>query len=132
MAKKIDLRKQVLILKHRMLVNAKPLRECFPNVKEIIIKTKKLPYLSVAENVINGKRVITPNDRFYVYINCINDNCINGGWNIDYELIKLINSHKKTYKSETHHCDGWRSAERVGSSYCNSEMEYEVIIDYFD
>ena len=128
---KVDLRKEDLKWKHNMLANAEILSKRFPNVKEIVVEYKKQPFVLTNESeIINGKQVITPNDRFCVHINCINDTCIGGGWNIEYEITKLINAHKNSYKSEICQCGGWRDKE--SRFYCYSEMQYEISIEYFE
>ena len=128
---KVDLRKKDFEWKHYQLANSKFLRDCFPEVKEITVKYKQQPHLSAAEsNVINGKQIITPNDRFCVHIYCINDTCIHGGWNIDNKIRELIKSREELYKSETAYCGGWENDEK--RYRCRSKMEYEISIDYFE
>ena len=128
----IELRKQDAIGRHLILSNAPLLKEEFPSVREIIIKYKRQSRSSVS--LIDKEwcvKRINPNDKFHIFISCINDTCTEGGFDLTSDIRSLIKSKSHSYNREESLCEGKEHfLENAPSYICHSKIEYEITIHY--
>lgn len=125
-----ELMQQDFINKYWMEQNTLVIKDLYPTVISIVVKYKRT---SASFEQQEDKDWIylrkTSNDKFYVFIPCINETCVMGGFDLRKEISRVIQN-KQTSLTGKMSCTGWEDAERVDAYHCLSSLVYCIDIEY--
>jgi len=105
------------------------LRSRFPQLKAL---TVELGYYGPKGLVRNSLIRFTPNlenARSVFRIDCPNQGCIRGDFDLSDELAKAIAAHRTTVTGEKS-CEGWQSKTTIDTVPCHNVLRYTMTLTY--
>ena len=120
---------QDLRIRHRKLTDARPIIGDYSYVNEITIKYKI--FLDSVEKKIESRNTlkISNKDNFYIFLSCINNTCVRGGFDFTNKTRRAI-VHKLPVSKGEMSCNGWSDAEHIDACKCLAKIEYEITVDF--
>lgn len=110
--------------------NSPVIKSSFPQVQEINIDLNFNYDESYKKNL---KKTLNPTDKAFFQIECINKDCVYGGFNLTSDIYGMIS--KKQTKHNGHQiCNGYQDYERYKAKnyHCLCRLDYEIEIKYQD
>lgn len=78
-------------------------------------------------------RVLHRDDaRDYVYIECPNRECVDGGFDLTGAVHKALRTGESIAEGQARSCQGWQDRERIGKHRCLTRLTYRMEIRYAD
>ncbi|SHN30970.1 hypothetical protein SAMN04488057_118103 [Cyclobacterium lianum] len=110
--------------------NSPSIKSSFPQVQEIILNLNFNYDESYRKKL---KKTLNPNDKAFFQIECINKDCVYGGFNLSSEVRGMI-SKKVTEYNGHQTCNGYQDFERYKAKdyHCLCKLNYEIEIKYQD
>lgn len=110
--------------------NSPSIESSFPQVQEIILNLNFNYDESYKKNL---KKIIKPSDKAFFQIECINKDCVYGGFNLSSEIREIISKNQTEYKGHQT-CNGYQDYERYKAKnyHCLCRLDYEIEIKYQD
>ena len=62
-------------------------------------------------------------------LNCPNENCVGGDFDLSAALSKAVAGRKTTLSGEIH-CEGWSNQGAIGQEHCNHVLRYKLSAEY--
>ena len=108
--------------------NSPQISSIYPQIKEINLKLNFNYDESLKKESL---KVFKPSDKIFFKIECINKDCIYGGFNLSNEINSLIAS-KETKMKGHQTCNGYQDYERYKARnyHCLCRLDYNIDIKY--
>ena len=114
----------------RQRVNDSPsLSDRFPQLKSL---TVDLGYYNATGITKNSQIKFMPNldnAKSVFRIDCPNNGCVGGDFDLTEELTKAVAEHRTTVTAETC-CQGWQSKTTIDTVHCHNILRYKLSLAY--
>lgn len=108
---------------------ASAIKELFPKVALLIVK-----YTFYADGgakmIKNDKTEYKPQDKAFFRINCVQRECVKGGYDLLTVIADILNANQEN-RHDRLFCKGWQDMERIGKYHCLYELHYDITVQYF-
>ena len=99
------------------------IKELNPRVKKIIIDIDFEGNFEYSHSPYSQE--LNPSDRVIFTIDCINQSCTKGYFDISNVIYSLVRDNKDSITG-TLICDGWQDTRRIGNHSCLAKVSYNI------
>jgi len=101
----------------------------FRQLKSLILNLNYYDEQGVSQNSHIKYTVNLANARSVFRVNCPNNGCIRGDFDLTEELAAAVSKHQTTVNGEKC-CEGWRSKTTIDTVHCHNILRYTINLAY--
>ena len=110
------------------LVESNTIADVLPGVRHLAVNLSIRGQDNEIEPSLNN-RSFGPQSRAYFHFRCKNVDCVDGGFNLQEEIINAVNEGRNEITGRRV-CQGWRDASNVGQQRCFFELNFKIYVSY--